>query len=361
MSILAYVGLPGSGKTYGVVANQVLPALRDQRKVVTNLPLKAELLREVIPGCDIKLVSTDEIAQNPEGIDELFPAGSVAIIDECWRLWPAGLKVDRIPEAYKSFLAEHRHRVDEKGRSTQIVLVSQDLAQLAAFARQLVEQTFVHRKLGALGMRGRYTVGVYEGNVTGLTPPESRRIAQTIGRYNDSVWRFYTSHTMSKASSEGADESPIDDRGNVWRRPMIWIGLLGAIGGLVFGGQWVYSATTDPAGAVGGGAVGARPPGVRPVAVLPAATSKATAEPAVWRVTGFIRLSAEPGGGFAFVSNGTRQDLVPLSSCTVTRWKWECEYNGQRLSAAGPRSAIGDPAGTYDSRSAPPRVGVAGP
>jgi len=43
MSILAYTGLPGHGKSYGVVENVILPALRMKRVVYTNIPLNDEL------------------------------------------------------------------------------------------------------------------------------------------------------------------------------------------------------------------------------------------------------------------------------------------------------------------------------
>lgn len=353
MSIFAYVGLPGSGKSYGVVANQVLPALKDGRLVVTNLPLKVELLREVIPGCELRTFQTSEVAEDPESIDEVFPPGCVAVIDEVWRLWPAGQKVDRIPESFKSFLAEHRHRVDKKGRSTQIVLVTQDLAQVAAFARQLVEQTFVHRKLGALGMRGRYTVNVYEGNVTGLTPPDSKKIASNVGRYDESVYRFYTSHTMSESSEAGADEAPVDDRGNVWRRPVIWLGLVGALCGLGFGGTWVYHAVHEPGAAVGGNVVTRHGATAISSTALPSGVATTAA---VWRVSGYLRESAAATGGYAFVTDGTSWEYVPLRDCIVQRFKVRCDFNGRTVESRSvvPAKPIAEPIGPYVVSDADP-------
>lgn len=331
MSIYAYVGLPGSGKSYGVVANQILPALKDGRQVVTNLPLKVELLREFIPGCDVRTFNVDEIAQDPERCDDLFPPGAVVVIDEVWRLWPAGQKVDKIPEAYKSLLAEHRHRVDRKGRSMQIVLVCQDLAQIAAFARQLVEQTFVHRKLGALGMRGRYTVGIYEGNVTGLTPPESKRINSSIGKYAANVWRFYQSHTMSESATEGADETAVDERGTVWKRPILWLGLVAALVGFGWGGTWVYGAVKGPGSAVGGDAVGARATADGSPSTAPARSGGAVAVPAVWRVSAYLKVDA--GQSRALVTNGRESHWVIADSvCRINRvGELTCRYEGRDL------------------------------
>ncbi|EEQ1743507.1 zonular occludens toxin, partial [Escherichia coli] len=37
MSIFAYVGVPGSGKSYEVVSNVIVPAICEGRRVVTNI------------------------------------------------------------------------------------------------------------------------------------------------------------------------------------------------------------------------------------------------------------------------------------------------------------------------------------
>ena len=44
MSITAYTGLPGSGKTYGVVQHVIVPALQAGRRVVTNIPMRADVV-----------------------------------------------------------------------------------------------------------------------------------------------------------------------------------------------------------------------------------------------------------------------------------------------------------------------------
>ena len=53
MSTLAYVGRPGSGKSYAVVENQIMPALKAGIKVVTNIPLIMDEIRKVLPGADV--------------------------------------------------------------------------------------------------------------------------------------------------------------------------------------------------------------------------------------------------------------------------------------------------------------------
>lgn len=238
MSILAYVGLPGSGKSYNVVAHQIIPALKDGRVVVTNIKLHMELVHEMFPLADVRDFPIEKVLAEPDLVEELAPAGCVLIIDELWRLFPAGLKVNNVPESFKSLLAEHRHRVDVQGRSMQIVYVTQDLAQIGHFARQLVEQTFLHTKLGHLGASGSFRVRVFHGPVTGPNPGKNSELRYFLGRYQPQIYRLYQSHTMSESATAGADESMVDKRGNIWRRPGIWI----AAAICVIGAVWAVIA-----------------------------------------------------------------------------------------------------------------------
>lgn len=336
MSIFAYVGLPGSGKSYGVVANQIVPALKDGRVVVTNIPLYEDRLREVTQDGELREFPIDRVVEQPDCIDEYAPAGCVLVIDELWKLFPAGIKVDKVPGPWKRLLAEHRHMVDEKGRSTQIIFVTQDLAQVGAFARQLVEQTFLHVKLGHLGMSGRYQVRVYHGSVTGQTPPDNRKIVDNIGRYDSKIYRLYKSHTMSQAGKDGADEKAVDSRGNVWRRPALWASLVGGVVAMVWGGIAAYGAFVpgEPAPAsvaTGRGASGLKVP---TGGSLVDRSSGPPSRGGVWRVSGYI-LGGD-GGSVALLSDGLGTVTVPFDSyCRLRRDRQvECDIGGRRVTSS---------------------------
>lgn len=196
MSISAYTGLPGHGKSYGVVENVIYPALKDERLVFTNIPLVEKELAELsdfyVPFDIQDIVDSDEFWDN-ERLD-----GAVVVIDEIWRLWPAGLTAKQIRAKDKEFLAEHRHRVcDKSGLSTEIVYVTQDLAQISSFARLLVEMTYRVTKLIHVKQKNRYRVDSYIGAVTGQ-PPVSKRHGQFFGKFDKSIYRLYKSHTKSK-------------------------------------------------------------------------------------------------------------------------------------------------------------------
>lgn len=334
MSILAYVGLPGSGKTYGVVQNQIVPALKEKRTVVTNVPLHMAKVLEQYPDADIREFPTDAVAQQPELIDEYAPAGCVLIIDELWKLFPAGQKVNHVPAPFKRLLAEHRHMVDEQGRSTQIVFVTQDLAQIGAFARQLVEQTFLHTKLGHLGASGSYRVRIFHGQVTGQSPPKQSEINMFLGRYDAKVYGLYQSHTMRKGEGSGADEKSVDSRGNVWKRP----GLI--VAGIVCVVVIVWAVPTlghqfkrGDAPAVASVATNG-PAQSRIVPSVPARRSATTvdtatahAAPVTWRVSGLLDIGED---SIALLSSSDGQTAItPVRDCLRSRWNTECKFRGQ--------------------------------
>jgi zona occludens toxin len=307
MAIEAYVGLPGHGKSYGVVEHVVLPSIMEGRHVVTNIPLEREdiLADHGIPGSEITQLPEDWF-ERPDMAD-FVPAGSVLILDELWRRWPSGLKANQASLADKSLLAEHRHRVDSLGRSMRIVLVTQDLSQLASWVRILVEQTYKMTKLTAIGSAKKYRVDIYLGAPTGQSIPKSKLIRQTYGQYKKQVYKYYSSATQSATGSVG-DESKADKRGVIWRSPFIIFSIVGPLIGIPLGLWYVSGIFTGGFGVVDkakaadhhpaqvqpSGLVNPPPPGFYPEPVLapaslPEPVETGPVDSQVWRVAGYIR------------------------------------------------------------------------
>jgi zona occludens toxin len=324
MSITAYVGLPGSGKSYGVTEHVLLPALREQRRVVTNIPLNLSEIEREFPGANVAVVSTDDICK--EGWWAALVGGEVVILDEVWRLWPSGMKASQASDEHKSALAEHRHKVGSDGKAQQICLVTQDLAQLSSWVRLLVEETYRAVKLTAVGQEKRFRVDIYSGAVTGQAPPESRRIRQVFGEYKSEVYRFYQSHTKSLTGMAGI-ETKVDRRANLLRSPMIIFGMPLGLLALVLGSCSTYQQISG-----GGG-------GVSYVSSSPGVTQQSTngstagapgsvqAKPllsADWRVSG------ELAGYIILTGHLGRYIRVPLRDARCTRQydEWQCTING---------------------------------
>lgn len=225
MPISAYVGLPGSGKSYACIEHVILPALKDGRRVWTNIPCDLDAMREQFGAAPV-LFDIKDVANDPAWFQTTFEPGATIILDEAWKLWPGGLKATNMLDGHKAFLAEHRHMVGEDGRSTEVVLVVQDLANIATYPRNLVEFTYKAVKLAAVGREDTFRVDVYQGAASGPNPPERNRVRQLFGKYKPEVWRFYRSHTMSRTGDAG-DESRTDRRMNILRSPWLRFGIPG--------------------------------------------------------------------------------------------------------------------------------------
>ncbi|CAN7479484.1 hypothetical protein LJR232_003136 [Aquipseudomonas alcaligenes] len=330
MAIDAYVGLPGHGKSYGVVQHVVIPSLKQGRHVVTNIPLQVDMLMEDFPDGQITQLPADWFER--EDLASLFPNGSVAVLDELWRRWPQAMTSKQAPMADKSLLAEHRHMVDSKGNSMRIVFITQDLSQLASFARVLVEQTFRVEKLVELGLRNRYRVDIYRGPVTGQSPPKSSFIRSSgPHKYKEEVYRYYKSATKSDTGEVG-DESKSDNRGSIWYSPKLWAALAMGVCGPLVGGYYVLDffdtsrfQEAAPAKQV---IVNPPPPSLQGEMLPPAAASSAPAVAAeqkpsgpvvsdFWRVGGFLMPAADSRpnqpGWASKVGYGSLPDDPPIS------------------------------------------------
>lgn len=334
MSIHAYVGLPRSGKTYNAVANTIIPALRAGRIVVTNIPLHMDRILELFPLADVRPFPINEIAQEPGRIFDYVPHGCVLVMDEVWRLFPAGLKAHQVPTEFKQLLAEHGHMVDEHGNAMTITLVTQDLAQISAFARLLVEQTFLHTKLSHLGSDGSFRVRIFHGPVTGQNPPKSNEIRMILGRYDEKIYRLYKSHTMSKAGEDGANEKPMDTRGNVWKRP----GILAAAVAAVAVTWWSLAALGDiftpdreevePASRERSDRLPAQP--LRTARVR-------TPTPKTYRVAAIFGY-ANGENSYALLTDDQGESFwIPADRCEQSRLMWRCKHDGQWWPLTGKR------------------------
>ncbi|MCT7418665.1 zonular occludens toxin domain-containing protein [Pseudomonas aeruginosa] len=74
MAIDAYVGKPGHGKSYGVVEHVIIPSLKQDRHVVTNIPLEVDMLLMDFGGT-IEQLPEDWFER--EDLADFAPPGSV--------------------------------------------------------------------------------------------------------------------------------------------------------------------------------------------------------------------------------------------------------------------------------------------
>lgn len=221
MAISAYVGIPGSGKSYEVVLSVILENYIKGRRIVTNIEgisddkvrdycLTKKGAKEDDLGSLVKV--TDEDCQR----DDFFPykgsfgstickAGDLICIDEVWRIFPT----NEIKENHRSFIAEHRHFTDEiTGVCCDLVVINQSVSGIPRFIKDRIETTFVMSRLVALGFKKRYRVNVYVGvkcNKQGL-------VAQYQNKFNDEIFKLYKSF-----DGVNGKQTVIDDRQNFFK------------------------------------------------------------------------------------------------------------------------------------------------
>lgn len=235
MSVVAYVGKPGSGKSYSVVEHVVIPALKAGRTVYHNMMLEDQLLYTMC-GDTGKLVAYSPDC-SPADLVANAPFGAVVVIDESLRYWPSGTRANKIPVEQLEFFTKHRHRVGDDGFSTDIVIICQELGtQCCSFIRALVEYTYVSIKLSNVGWSKSYRVEVYQGAVTGDKPPASRLQNKSISKYRKEIYDCYKSHTQSQTGVAGLEVR--DGRATIWKNWKI----MGAIAALVLAPLIAYLA-----------------------------------------------------------------------------------------------------------------------
>ncbi len=346
MAIDAYVGLPGHGKSYGVVEHVIIPSLKQGRHVVTNIPLNADALLMDFGGT-IQQLPVDWFEL--KDLSEYATNGCVLVLDELWRRWPSGMLTNQASTEDKALLAEHRHRVDKENRSMRIVLVTQDLSQIANWVRVLVESTYRVSKKS----KKFYVVSIYNGAVTGVRPPKSALLRQATGRFKKEVYVYYSSATQSQTGNVG-DESKADSRSSIIKSWGLWAliitSLIGGIVGVMgiksfFTPKTIESVEPEPLQPQKQQTSAAR----ASHSVYKNVVSKPT-EPrlsTLWRVAGYVRAPSKRSAtasqmlGVEHVElnervalvNGSRYRYVEMSQCSFFEGGIDiyCDVDGERI------------------------------
>lgn len=233
MPIKAYIGLPRNGKSYEVVSHVIYNALKQGRRVVTNI---AGLSRDAfIPllladGVDVESIGevlnvTHEQVLLPlfwktdkdieQGVQTVIQGGDLVALDEIWRFWDGfGLKNSegvKRPDRVMNFFRMHGHfSHPEKGFTCEVALITQDIADIHRSVRGVVEETYRMTKLVALGSSKSYRVDIFsKSKVTG------KPNKYLIRKYDDKYFPLYKSHSQKEDGAVDALEVNIDKRGNI--------------------------------------------------------------------------------------------------------------------------------------------------
>jgi zona occludens toxin len=180
MSIVAYVGLQGSGKTLQVVKEVIIPQYKSGRRIITNISgLNVELIKDYLEkkNKDIDPATFGEIIivdDDTISLPNFFPTddinaktiakrGDFIVVDEAWKQFSG--KFSKLTKDHLMFFAKHRQYTHpETNISMDLVIIVQDISMVHRELRYLIEFTFKTKKLKALGLSSKFTVFTYEGN-----------------------------------------------------------------------------------------------------------------------------------------------------------------------------------------------------
>ncbi|MEI7228321.1 zonular occludens toxin family protein [Pectobacterium carotovorum] len=242
MAISAYVGVPGSGKSFEVVRSVIIPAVAQGRRVVSNVyglnpekiyafirkNHKPENMGEVI------CVSNEEVQDEyffpyknaiTDGKNTFCQAGDLICVDEAWRIWGSD---STVPQNHRSFIAEHRHFAHaETGVTCDLVVINQSIANLPRFIRDRTETSYRMTKLKSLGLSSMYRVEIFGG--AKLTKTE--RISVKNYRYDKKIFPLYQSYDGN------GSEQTVDKRQSIFSNMTLLI-TIAALIILVSAGGW---------------------------------------------------------------------------------------------------------------------------
>lgn len=307
----------GSGKSYEVLSEVILPALKSGRRVVSNIDgLNIHAINQHIEkksgvesesvGALVKCTNADVERQNffPDGTGaaSFCQPGDLICIDEAWRFFASDKKLHN---EHKIFFREHRHFVNQDSKiSCDLVLMVQDITDLHRYVKNVVELTFRTVKLKSVGMPTRYRIEIYEG--PRLT--KKSHTSTLIKKYNPEIFPLYSSYSGGQGS-----EAVIDERQSIFNNKRIWIVLfilfILVVGALFFLKSYFSGAMFGVSQPVPSGATPMNtPPGG---SAAPYSAPRGTEFSDQWRVTGYIQTG---NSSFVIVSDSENRTRQVLSS-----------------------------------------------
>lgn len=344
MAITAIVGRPGHGKSYSATEIAILPALSEGRPIYTNIPLRDEAIAHDYPWAKVTYIDLSP-AQRDDPEFWQFEPGALIILDELWKVWPSGLKANNIPVYQLAFIKEHRHRTDEKGRWQDIVLVTQNLSDIAHAVREMVETTVMCSQLQDVGAAGWFVREYFTGPIKGCSGgPASLLVNNERVKYEEKVFRFYVSNTQGTNTSVGPQGAKVV-------KQTIWGGwkfklVAGGLGVLILAiilAVWRTSTGLDrhreQARMQTAPAPAPAPAPVAPVAPTPLPPPVAPVRPAPvaepipsehWRLAGVVRT---PTGTVAMLTNGRKTRRIDYRQHCQKGAEHHCTVAGELVAS----------------------------
>lgn len=352
MAVKAYVGRMRSGKSYEVVSQVILPALRAGFRVVSNVAgLNYELMREMLiaDGADpdkigqLVVVSHADVEKpnfwrtdtDPDDYETVIQLGDLVVLDEVWRFWKK--RGDISPRAL-NFIRMHGHMPHPvTGYICQVVVISQVVTDINENVRGVVEETYRMTKMTSLGMDKRYRVDIFQG---GSVAKKDLLRTLPMRTYEAKYFPLYKSYSKGV---EGAhvEEKNVDSRGNILKNRMFVFGIPIGLVLLIWANWTVYKFFSTPP------AVKGAPSSAAPGSAAPAPVVVSRPPESEWRVVGYFQ-----GNNALWVmlerAGQTRREraagfqLEPFRMAGNVDGLPAGQWTGVKPSSSGPGGAVGE-------------------
>jgi len=208
MAIKIHHGPNGSYKTSGAIQDDLIPAIKQGRYIITNIRgLTRERVFQVFPETPSSLEVINLDLENLDDLEKMrtfpqwAPRGAFIIFDEAqlvflksWREsdlkkfdFPGGPSAAKEADRPMNWLdgwTRHRHW------NWDIVLTTPNIAYLRDDIRLTSEKAYLHSNLAVIGIKGRYKESQHAG--TENKPPANGTIVQ-IKKIRQETFRLYDS------------------------------------------------------------------------------------------------------------------------------------------------------------------------
>jgi zona occludens toxin len=215
--IVFHEGLPRSGKSYEACVMHILPALKEGRRVVTNIEGIDHSKFSELSGLPIKIVEQylrcvfvrDDMDEQRRLIIEETQKDNLIVIDEIQNLFPSGR--EKLEPEWMRYISEHGHD------GLDVILMGQDRRDCHNMWRRRIQRVITFKKLTALGKEGSYAWACYEAT----SPEKFQKVTSGTRNYEEKYFGLYKSFTDGTTHKSAY----IDKRATVWNNAGFKLGM----------------------------------------------------------------------------------------------------------------------------------------
>jgi zona occludens toxin len=295
MPLIAYIGIPRAGKSYEVVSKVILPALRQGRRVISNIDgLNPEAFKSILFAegfaedkiGELITIAHDEVSKelfwrtdfdSKDGTETFLQPGDLLALDEVWRFWKK--RGDINPRAMNFFRMHGHFSHPVTGLTCEVALITQSIRDINENIREVIQETYQMVKNTKLGSNKSYIVHIFQRGSTNKTdfirtlPPRF---------YSPEFFPLYKSHSTKAGDADAQEKNP-DSRSSIFQGALFKIGLPLALCLSVYGFYSTYKFL-NPKPVTPSASAGASLP---PVVAIPAPPPVPVISNE-WKVTGYF-------------------------------------------------------------------------